>query len=142
MQLPLLDLTSMLDRRILIVQLINPSDLLGRPFPSKSLARTMKNSTYVDNVRIRFLFKAIEDSFNLFYIELPDCEEYQCMKSSRFCKYSTQIHGQAGAKWRVIQVKEPNGREDDPSLFVLCTPQKKPRSLYISQVLFWGVLKV
>lgn len=51
MQLPLQDLTSMLYRRFLILQkFINPSDLLGRPFPSMSPARGMKSSTDVDNV--------------------------------------------------------------------------------------------
>lgn len=106
----------MLYRRFLILQkFINPSDLLGRPFPSMSPARGMKSSTDVDNVWIRFLFKVVEDSFNFFSIVSPDREEYLCMKSLRFCKYYTQFYGQAGVQWRVIQVKEPNGREDDPS---------------------------
>lgn len=133
LRLPLQDLTSILDRRILIVQqFISPSVLLGRPFPSISPARAMNSSIDVDNVRIRFLFKAVENSFNLFYILSPDREEYLCMKSSRFCKYSTKFYGQAGAQWKVIQIKEPNGREDDPSLFVLCTKKQPQKFLYIA----------
>lgn len=65
----------------------------------------MKDSTDIDNVRIRFKFDAVENSFNLFHIQSPDLGECLYMKTSRYCKYSRAFHGQTGALWRVIQVK-------------------------------------
>lgn len=83
----------------------------------------MKDSTDIDNVRIRFKFDAVENSFNLFHIQSPDLGECLYMKTSRYCKYSRAFHGQTGALWRVIQVKITNAREDDPSVFVFCTKE-------------------
>lgn len=53
------------------------------------------------------------------------------MTSKLYCEYSKSYKGQTRAQWRIIQVKDEKGREDDPSLFVLCT-RKQPRNfLYI-----------
>lgn len=132
LRLPLQNLQKVLDGKIFNIQPYkNPSILLGRNFPSFGAARAMKSSTDVDNVRIQFEFEAVEKSFNLFYIKSPDLKEYLYMTTTLYCDYSKNYKGQTGAQWRVIQVKDTKGREDDPSLFVLCT-RKQPRNfLYI-----------
>lgn len=40
------------------------------------------------------------------------------MTSKLYCYYSKRYKDQTGAQWRIIQVKDEKGREDDPSLFV------------------------
>lgn len=50
------------------------------------------------------------------------------MTSKLYCDYDKKYKGQTGAQWRIIQVKDANGREGEPSLFVLCT-RKQPRNL-------------
>lgn len=127
-RLPLQNLQQVLDGKIFLIQPFkNPSILLGRNFPSFGAARAMKSSTDVDNVRIQFEFEAVEKSFNLFYIKSPDLKECLYMTTTLYCDYSKKYKGQTGAQWRVIQVKDTKGREDDPSLFVLCT-RKQPRN--------------
>lgn len=132
MCLPLQNLQKVLDGKIFLIQPYkNTSILNGRNVPSYGAARAMKSSTDVDNVRIQFEFEAVKESYNLFYIKSPDRNEYLYMTSKLYCDYSKSYKGQTGAQWRIIQVKDERGREDDPSLFVLCT-RKKPRNfLYI-----------
>lgn len=132
MRLPLQNLQKVLDGKIFLIQPFkNTSILLGRNFPSYGAARAMKSSTDVDNVRIQFEFEAVKESYNLFYIKSPDRKEYLYMTSKLYCDYSKSYKGQTGAQWRIIQVKDEKGREDGPSLFVLCT-RKQPRNfLYI-----------
>lgn len=132
LRLPLQNLQKVLDGKTFLIQPFkNPSILLGRDFPSFGAARAMKSSTDVDNVRIQFEFEAVKESFNLFYIKSPDLKECLYMTSTLYCDYDKSYKGQTGAQWRIIQVKDANGREGDPSLFVLCT-RKQPRNfLYI-----------
>lgn len=133
MHLSLQNLHQMLHNRTFIVQpYMKPTVRLGRPFPSISPVRAMKDSTDIDNVRIRFKFDAVENSFNLFHIQSPDLGECLYMKTSRYCKYSRAFHGQTGALWRVRQVKITNAREDDPSVFVFCTKKQPQRFLYLA----------
>lgn len=42
----------------------------------------MKSSTDVENVRIKFKFKAIANEVNLFHIQFPDLGEYIFMKKT------------------------------------------------------------
>lgn len=53
------------------------------------------------------------------------------MTSKLYCYYSKRYKDQTGAQWRIIQVKDEKGREDDPSLFVLCTRKRPCDFLYI-----------
>lgn len=132
LRLPLQNLQKVLDGKTFLIQPFkNPSILLGRDFPSFGAARAMKSSTDVDSVRIQFELEAVKESFNLFYIKSPDLKECLYMTSKLYCDYDKKYKGQTGAQWRIIQVKDANGREGDPSLFVLCT-RKQPRNfLYI-----------
>lgn len=132
MRLPLQNLQKVLDGKNFLIQPFkNTSILLGRNFPSFGAARAMKSSTDVDNVRIQFEFEAVKESFNLFYIKSPDLKEYLYMTSKLYCDYSKRYKDQTGAQWRIIQVKDEKGREDDPSLFVLCTRKQSRNFLYI-----------
>lgn len=136
MRLPLQNLQKMLDGKTFLVRPFkNPSILLGRSFPSFGAARAMQSSTDIDNVRIRFEFEAVKESFNLFYIQSPDLKECLYMTSKLYCDYNKSYKGQIGAQWRIIQVKHAKGREEDPSLFVLCTKKHPHNFLYIENAL-------
>lgn len=79
------------DRDFLIMPMTNPDIVFGRPFASVSAVRSMKSSTEVQNVRIRFKFTAIENEFNLFHIQSPDLGEFVYMKENSYCKYSIKV---------------------------------------------------
>lgn len=137
MHIPLKDLSKVLDGRIFLIQpFTNSSILLGRPFPSISAARAMKSSTDVDNIRIRFQFKAIDGSFNLFHICSPDLDEHLYMQSGLYCIYAKKFQSRTGAQWRIIQVREDSERDDMSSLFVLCTKKRPQQFLYMEKSFF------
>lgn len=137
MHIPLKDLRKVLDGRTFLIQpLTKSSILLGRPFPSISAARAMKSSTDVDNIRIRFQFKAIHGSLNLFHIVSPDLDEYLYMENKLFCIYSKKFKARTGSQWRIIQVREEDERDDMPSLFVLCTKKNPQQFLYMEKSFF------
>lgn len=132
MRLPIHNLRNALSDRIFLIQpVMNQSVLLGRPFPSITAARSMKSSTDVDNIRIRFQFIAIEDSFNLFYIQSPDLQECLYMQRKHYCIYNKKFRDRTGAQWRVIQVWENNEGDDEPSHFVFCTKKRPQKFLYM-----------
>lgn len=137
MHIPLKDLRKVLDGRIFLIQpFTNSTILLGRQFPSISAARAMKSSTDVDNIRIRFQFKALDGSFNLFNICSPDLEEYLYMQSGLYCIYSKKFQARTGAQWRIVQVRDDDERDDMPSLFVLCTKKRPQQFLYMEKSFF------
>lgn len=137
MHIPLKDLSKVLDGRIFLIQpFTNSSILLGRPFPSISAARAMKSSTDVDNIRIRFQFKAIDGSFNLFHICSPDLYEHLYMQSGLYCIYAKKFQSRTGAQWRIIQVREDSESDYMSSLFVLCTKKRPQQFLYMEKTFF------
>lgn len=130
------DLQSVLhDQIFLITPEINQNDLFGRPTASATV-RAMKSSTNVQNVRIRFRFKAIENEFNLFYIQSEYSDEYVYMKKSGYCKYSKSVQGQDNAKWRVNLVQDTKEEEGTHSCFTLCTKQWPEKFVFMENTFF------
>lgn len=135
-QLPLQDLHKLLDDKIFLIQpMINPSQVLGRTFPSILPVRGMSSTTDVDNTRIKFKFTAVKDKPNVFTIQSPDCGEYMLLSERSYCLYSTRYKNQIGAQWRVIHVQETGTEDNNTSVFVFCT-RKQPRNfLYLEKSL-------
>lgn len=115
---------------------LNPSIYCGRPFPSFSSVRSMKSSTSIGNARIDFRFTAINDEFNLFYIQSPDVEEYIYMKENSYCKYQKMFYVPTNAQWRVILVTNNDRVDHSQSLYVLCTKKWPEKILYMERSFF------
>lgn len=134
------DLSSVLNGHIFLARPIKNSSLLvGRPFLAFGSLGVMKTSTDTRNVRIRFKFTAVEDSFNLFFIQSPDLDEYIFMKENRECKYKRMASVQDDAKWRVIPVYEENKKEKQSTNFILCTKKWPERFLHLENSFFPSV---
>lgn len=123
------------DQIFLITPEINQNDLFGRA-TAFATVRAMKSSTNVQNVRIRFRFKAIENEFNLFYIQSEYSDEYVYMKKSGYCKYSKSVQGQDNAKWRVILVQDTKEEEGTHSCFTLCTKKWPEKFVFMENTFF------
>lgn len=138
LHLSLQDLNPVLHGRVFSIKsFTNPSILLGRPFPSVSSVRAMKNSTDVRNVRINFRFTAIANEFNLFHIQSPDLGEFVYMKENSYCKYEKMLYAQEKAQWRILLVREAKGEEKEaPSCFILCTRKWPEKFIYMEKSFF------
>lgn len=128
------NLSSVLDDQIFIVSPItNPDIVFGRPFASVHSVRSMKSSTDVENVRIRFKFTAIANEVNLFHIQSPDLGEYVFLKENSYCKYRKSVKDLDTAKWRVILVQAQ-------SCFIICT-KKWPEKFLIMEKSFYECVR-
>lgn len=134
------DLSKRFDRKILLVRPINDSSvILGRPCAAFGCLRGMWSTTDPKNVRIRFKFTAVENNFNLFFIQSPDIDEYVFMKENRYCKYCKYakiVDVPENAKWRIIPVFMDDKKEKEFDSFILCTKQWPDRFLHIDKAFF------
>lgn len=134
------DLSRKFDRKILIVRPINDSSvILGRPCAAFGCLRGMWSTTDTKNVRVRFKFTAVKNTFNLFFIQSPDIDEYVYMKENRYCKYCkyakiTDVPD--NAKWRIIPVFKDDKKEIESNSFILCTKQWPDKYLHIDKDFF------
>lgn len=100
----------------------------------------MKSSTDVENVRIRFKFKAIANEVNLFHIQFPDLGEYIFMKKNSYCKYSKSVKDPDTAKWRVILVQNTEEKDETQTCFIICT-RKWPAKFLIIEKSFYECVR-
>lgn len=118
MHLPLQNLRELFHDKVGMIQSrMNSSIYLGRPFSPRNNVFGMKTST--DNIRIKFKFTAVENTFNLFYIQSPDKDEYFCMNKNAECKYLKKYEDPDTAQWRIIQIHD-KGEVNSGSTFAFC----------------------
>lgn len=118
MHLPLQNLRELFHDKVGMIQSrMNTSIYLGRPFSLRNNMGGMKTST--DNIRIKFKFTAVENTFNLFYIQSPDKDEYFCMNTNAECKYLKTYEDPETAQWRIIQIHD-KGEVNSGSTFAFC----------------------
>lgn len=125
MLLPLQNLRNALHDRVFLIQpLVSSAVLLGRPYAFISdSVKFMTLSLASDDIHIKFKFTAIENSFNLFYIQSPLSGKYMYMKENLYCKHGVMTDHPLNAQWKVVQVQEPDNEDDTISYFVLSTKQ-------------------
>lgn len=128
------------DQIFLVSPKTNPHIVFGRPFTSIHSVRSMKRSTDVENVRIRFKFTAIANEVNLFHIQSPDLGEYVFMKKNSYCKYSKSVEDPDTAKWRVILVQSTEEKDKAQSCFIICT-RKWPEKFLIMENSFFECVR-
>lgn len=136
--IPLQDLKEDLHGQTFLMKpFTKPEIFLGRPFPSLSSVRAIKESeTDIDNVRIRFKFTAVDRGFNLFYIQSPDLGEYMYMKRNTYCKYKKMSAVQENAIWRVICVGETGVKDEIQSYFMFCTKRWPEKIIFMENSYF------
>lgn len=128
------------DQIFLVSPITNSHIVFGRPFTSVHSVRSMKSSTDVENVRIRFKFTAIANEVNLFHIQSPDLGEYVFMKENSYCKYSKSVKDPDTAKWRVILVQSTKEKDETQSCFIICT-RKWPEKFLIMEKSFYECVR-
>lgn len=128
------------DQVFLVSPITNPHIVFGRPFTSVHSVRSMKSSTDVENVRIRFKFKAIANEVNLFHIQSPDLGEYVFMKKNSYCKYSKSVKDPDTAKWRIILVQNTEEKDETQCCFIICT-RKWPAKFLICEKSFYECVR-
>lgn len=124
------DLSKLLTGKVCMITSTLPTSIsLGRPFPFFREVRGMNASC--TNVRIQYLFTAVENSLNTFYIQSPDEDEYLYMTESSCCKYGKRCSDIETAQWRVIQIYQEKESPGNPSHFVLSTKKWPEKFLFI-----------
>lgn len=117
-QLPLQNLRELFHDKVGMIQSrMNSAIYLARPFSLGNNMGGLKTST--DNIRIKFRFTAVENTFNLFYIQSPDKDEYFCMNKKAECKYLKKYEDPDTAQWRIIQIHD-KGEVNSGSTFAFC----------------------
>lgn len=130
--------TTLHDKVVQLIPFSNTSIVCGRPIFSFWSVRSMKRSWNVTNVRKDFRFTAIKDTFNLFYIQSPDLDEYVYMKENSYCKYKNMFYVPDNAHWRVIIVNDIAGVNQPQFEFrcLLCTKKWPDKFLYTEKSYF------
>lgn len=129
------DLSKLLTGKVCMIASSLPiSTSLGRPFSFFREVRGMNVSC--TNVRIQYLFTAVENSFNTFYIESPDVGEYLYMTESTRCKYGKRCCDTETKQWRIVQIYQKKGSPGNPSFFVLST-KKWPEKILFIEKSYW-----
>lgn len=126
------------DKVVQLIPFSNTSIVCGRPIFSFWSVRSMKRSWNAPNVRKDFRFTAIKDTFNLFYIQSPDFDEYVYMKENNYCKYKNMFYVPDNAHWRVILVYDMAGVHQPQFEFrcILSTQKWPDKFLYIEKSYF------
>lgn len=110
----------------------NPAISIAR---SHSLFHTIFGMATSDqDARIQFKFTNVKDSFDLFYIQSPDENEYLYMNDNKGCMYAKQLpNPETAAQWQIIQVNKEKSKE---STFVFCT-KKWPGTFLCLDSSYW-----
>lgn len=126
MRLPLQDLRELLhDRVFLIKSFQNPhaSLVIEKSISSSTVTLTCtKGSLSSDNKYFKFIAK--ENSFNLFYMQSLNSDNYVYVDENT-CKHGRMTELHQAAQWRVMQVHKPNSKGDRPSCFVIGAKQQR-----------------
>lgn len=134
MQITIADLSEVLDGGTFVIKSISvkePPLAVGRPFSLFRIVRGM--NACIDNIRIRFKFKAVENLSNVFYIKSPDAGEFLIMNENASCKYLKGYHGLANAQWRVILICQQGEDDEIRSTFIFCTRKWPHKFLYLEE---------
>lgn len=132
MQISIADLSEVLNGETFVIKSITKPPLaVGRPFSLLRIVRGMNAS--IDNIRIKFKFKAVENLSNVFYIESPDAGEFLIMNENACCKYLKGYHGRDNAQWRVILICQQGEDDEIRSTFIFCTRKWPQKFLYLEE---------
>lgn len=134
MQITIADLSEVLDGGTFVIKSISvkePPLAVGRPFSLFRIVRGM--NACIDNIRIRFKFKAVENLSSVFYIKSPDAGEFLIMNENASCKYLKGYHGLANAQWRVILICQQGEDDEFRSTFIFCTRKWPHKFLYLEE---------
>lgn len=100
----------------------------------------MKSSTDVENVRIRFKFKAIANEVNRFSHPVSRFGWIYLYEKNSYCKYSKSVKDPDTAKWRVILVQNTEEKDETQTCFIICT-RKWPAKFLIIEKSFYECVR-
>lgn len=130
------NLSQQLHEKIFLIKSIeNPKVILCKPFFFFQVVRGNEYSTSKENVKMRFKFTAVENSFNVFHIQSTDSEEFLYMTENTDCKFAKKYDTLKTAQWRVIYIHGKTTHRDVLSTFVFCTRKWPEKLLYMDESL-------
>lgn len=121
-------LDKLLHKKVFVIRKIENSTIsIARSF---SLFHTIFGMTTSDhNVRNQFKFTNVKDSFDLFYIQSPDENEYLYMTENKGCMYAKKLPDpESTAQWKIIEVYKENTKTNT---FVFCTKKWPSKFLHL-----------